>query len=165
MMKDNRQMTRKMMSNSSLKPVCSVVEMIRMLGLSRARFYQLLEQGIFPSPIYDLRTKRPFYTTELQQICLTVRESNIGFNNQYVLFYSPRKEKSGTATEKSARPVKIKNAIHDELAQTLCRMGLSVDAAKVGSAIESLFPDGTDGKDHGVLIRDLFRYFKNGASV
>ena len=157
-------MSRKMMSNSNLKPACSVIEMIRMLGLSRARFYQLLEQGIFPPAVYDLRTKRPLYTLELQQICLNIRESNIGYNNQYVLFYSPRKEKTETAVEKSNRKSKGHESMHDELAQTLCRMGLSVDAAKVGIAIRKLYPEGTDDKDQGVLIRDLFRYFKSGVS-
>lgn len=157
-------MSRKMMSKSSLKPICSVTEMIRMLEFSRGRFYQLLGQQIFPPPTYDLRTKRPFYTLELQQICLDIRESNIGFNGQYVLFYSPRKEKNKNSSDRSGLKSKSQNSLSDELAQTLCRMGLSVDAQKVSSAMANLFPDGADDKDHGVLIRDLFRFFKNGVS-
>jgi hypothetical protein len=164
MMKDNSLMSKKMMSNSNLKPICSVTEMIRMLEFSRGRFYQLLEQQIFPPPIYDLRTKRPFYTLDLQQLCLNIRESNVGFNGQYVLFYSPRKEKQANSSDRSDRKNKSQNSLSDELAQTLCRMGLSVDAQKVSSTIVRLFPDGTDDKDHGVLIRDLFRFFKNGVS-
>jgi hypothetical protein len=153
-----------MMSNSNLKPACSVIEVIRMLGMSRARFYQLLDRQIFPPPLYDLRTRRPFYSLELQQICLDIRESNIGFNNQYCLFYSPRKPRQENNSEKISRKSKGHNSLHDELAQALCRMGLSADAQQVGSAINELYPDGTDGKNHGLLIRDLFRFFKNGAS-
>ena len=150
-------------NTTSLKAVCSVIEMIRTLELSPARFYQLLERGIFPPPIYDLRTKRPFYNFELQQACLEVRESNLGFNGQYCLFYSKRHTKQEANSEKSCRKSKGQNSLLDEFAQTLCRMGLTVDAAKVGTAIERLYPEGIEGKDHGIIVRDLFRHFKTEA--
>lgn len=150
-------MNRKMMSNSNLKPVCSVVEMIQMLELSRARFYQLVQQQIFPSPLYDLRTHRPFYSIELQQICLNVRESNIGFNGQYVLFYSPRKNSSDTKMSKKAAAEPF-----GEITETLKRMGIDVDVQKVKKAMDELYPNGTDDAgNQGVMIRDLFRYFKS----
>jgi hypothetical protein len=151
------------MSNSNLKPVCSIIDMIRMLELSRARFYQLLKQGIFPPPVFDIRTRRPFYSLELQQICLDVRESNIGFNGSYVLFYSPRKENQNVSKKSESRNKK-NNPAHQELTETLKRMGLDVNVAQVGSAIHNLFPDGTDAVDSGIVIRELFRFFKKGAS-
>ena len=49
------------------KTAISVTEMSKDLGLSRARFYQLLNQGIFPKPLYSEETKRPFYDLELQK--------------------------------------------------------------------------------------------------
>jgi hypothetical protein len=156
-------MARKMMSNSNLKPVCSVIDLIRMLELSRARFYQLLKQGIFPPPVFDLRTRRPFYSLELQQICLEVRESNIGFNGSYALFYRPRTDKQNIS-KKSESKNKNNNSAHQELTETLKRMGLDVNAPQVGSAIQNLFPDGTDTADSGIVIRELFRFFKKGAS-
>ena len=140
---------------SNLKEVCSVIEMIKMLGLSRARFYQLIEQAVFPSPLYCTRTKRPFYTIELQELCINIRESNIGFNGQYVLFYSPRKK---NAEMKKSR--KSAAEPFNELAETLKRMGLDVTAAEVGCAVENLFPEGLDTTDQGIVLRDLFRHFK-----
>jgi hypothetical protein len=147
---------------TNLKQACSVIEMIRTLEISRARFYQLIERGIFPSPIYDLRTKRPFYNVELQQVCLEVKESNIGFNGQYVLFYSPRKN---SAVIKSSKKSASNDEPFVELTDTLKRMGLDLDVNKVKKAMAELYPNGTDGSvDQGVIIRDLFRYFKNGVS-
>ena len=35
----------------NLKPIISVTEMAKMLKLSRARLYQLLEIGILPKPL------------------------------------------------------------------------------------------------------------------
>jgi hypothetical protein len=147
---------------SNLKPACSVIEIIRTLELSPTRFYQLLDQGIFPRPIYDIRTKRPFYSIELQELCLNIRESNIGYNGQYILFYSPRKSKQGNNSEKSSRKSKGQNPLLDELTETLGRMGLSINASKVETAIDKLYPDGIESKDHGLIVRDLFRFFKNG---
>ncbi len=53
--------------DNDLKAVCSVTELTKKLGLSRARFYQLQKMGVFPMPIYCTRTIRPFYPLELQQ--------------------------------------------------------------------------------------------------
>ena len=50
-------MNNKKMSN--LKPIVSISEMVKMLQLSRARFYQLLQMEFFPKPLYDNRSKRP----------------------------------------------------------------------------------------------------------
>jgi hypothetical protein len=138
-----------------LKPIISVTEMAKILNLSRARFYQLLVQGIFPQPIYDIRTHRPLYDARLQVACLGVRETGIGANNQYILFYSPRKKETKARISK---PTKKINALHAEFAETLNSMGLSCSAKNVSTAISELYPDGVGDVDHGVVIRDLFRF-------
>ena len=61
-------MTNKKLSN--MKAVVSITEISKMLQLSRARFYQLLQSGFFPKPKYDDRSKRPYYDIALQQKCL-----------------------------------------------------------------------------------------------
>lgn len=139
---------------SNLKPVVSIATMADMLNLSRSRFYQLLEAGILPQPIYCTRTKRPLYTEELQQKCLEIKESNIGANGQYILFYVPR--------DKSVSPKKIKtNPVYQEFSETLGSMGLDITPKEVEKALSDLYPDGIDGKDHGLVIRDLFRKLKS----
>ena len=63
------------------KTVVSVAEMARMVGLSRQRLYQLMG-CTFPWPLYHVGTKRPFYTEELQQVCLEVRRRNCGIDGR-----------------------------------------------------------------------------------
>jgi len=153
-------MSKKMMSNFNLKPVCSVIDMIRMLGMSRARFYQLIDKNIFPPPIYCTSTKRPYYNIELQELCLNVRESNIGFNGAFHVFYSPRKNSAAVKSPKKSASVDEPIV---ELTDTLKRMGLDIDVQKVKKAMDELYPNGTNEvKDQGVRIRDLFRFFKKG---
>jgi hypothetical protein len=87
-------MNGKLMPESCQKAVYSVSETAHSVGLSRARFYQLVEAGVFPTPIYDIRTRRPYYTAELQEICKKIRQTNIGQNGLPILFYSPRQNLS-----------------------------------------------------------------------
>ena len=68
----------------------SVSQVAISVGLSRQRFHQLVKQGVFPPPVYDIQTRRPHYTEEQQNVCLAVREKNVGINGKVVLFYSRR---------------------------------------------------------------------------
>lgn len=155
----------KLMSKSSLKSVCSVSELVKALGLSRGRFYQLLEKGAFPAPIYDVRSRRPYYTQELQQKCHEIRRTNIGNDGLPILFYTPR-QKNDVAMFASSSVKKTKkaesNPIYDELVETLTNMGVrSVTSEQVKEAFQNLHPDGKiENMDQGLLIRQLFRHFK-----
>jgi len=71
----------------SMERIVSVAEMSRMVGLSRARFYQLVG-STFPFPIYDVATHRPFFNEELQQVCMDVRRRNVGINGKPIFFHS-----------------------------------------------------------------------------
>ncbi|MHC5061242.1 MAG: helix-turn-helix transcriptional regulator [Planctomycetota bacterium] len=153
-------MIRILSDNDDLKAVCSVTEMAKKLGLSRARFYQLQKMGVFPVPIYCLRTKRPFYSFDLQQKCIEIRKTGIGNNGQIVLFYTSRQS---TSKKSQNQP----NPEYKELADILKQMGLNVTVNKVKTAVNALYPEGLAQQPvDGTFIRDLFRYFdrdcKNG---
>src|SRR4051812_5990340 len=79
-----------MSDTTELQTVISVSDMARRVGLSRQRFTQLVSEGVFPSPVYDVQTRRPFYTAELQERCLEVKRRNVGVNGRVVLFYTKR---------------------------------------------------------------------------
>jgi hypothetical protein len=144
---------------SNLKPIISMSQACKMMNLNGARFYQLLDQGVFPPPIYQIKTKRPFYDTRLQQELLKIRETGVGANGQIILFYSPRKR----ATDKPKKPKTIDSTVlpYQEFAETLNDMGFDCSAKEVGSAIAQLYPDGFENVDEGVVIRELFRFLKS----
>jgi len=99
---------------------------------------------------------------EMQVRCLEIRESNIGFNGQYALFYSPRKPKLETenAPVQKSKPPKVDKTLQ-EFCDTLGKMGMTVGTAEIGTALKHLYPDGMGSRDHGVVLRDLYKYFKN----
>jgi len=140
------------------KAVVSVSEMAAALDLSRSRFYQLLDAQILPQPVYDIRTRRPIYPQDLQEKCLAVKQTGIGFNGQYILFYSPRKNPE-SAPKNS---VQKKGSKYQDIREALVQMGLDVSDEQVTKAITDVFPDGIENREQGIILRELFRYFKKG---
>ena len=136
------------------KTAISVTEMSKDLGLSRARFYQLLNQGIFPKPLYSEETQRPYYDQDLQKICHEVRRTNCGINGKPILFYSARRPVTPKAKPKQPKK-------HAELIEALCNLGLaSVTHDQANAAIKTCFPSGTTGVDQGEIIRAVFVHLK-----
>ena len=144
------------MKPKNTKAVYSIRDVIEALQLSRARFYQLLKAGILPQPLYDIRTKRPFYNLELHERCLQVKETCLGINGQYILFYTPRRRPQINAGKSS----KKNGTLHQEFVELLSGMGLDVSGKDVQDAIKEVYSGGIDGEDQGVVVRELFRFFK-----
>ena len=148
------------MNNKKLsinKPIVSITEICQMLNLSRARYYQLVNSGFFPKPLHDDRSKRPYYDVAGQKKILECRSSGIGCDGSFMLFYSSRKNENRPFIKKK----KYNDPVTQEFAETLNSMGVETAFDEVQKALSKLYPDGTDGIDQGIIIRDLFRYFKS----
>jgi len=137
------------------KSVVSVAEMARMCSLSRARFYQLVNEGIFPHPVYDVFTRRPFFTEEMQAVCLEVRRKNCGVNGRPILFCSARSQ-----APKIAGKPKLEKGRHVELLAGLKALGLEATALEVENIVSKLFPNGVELLDQGQVIRQVFLELK-----
>jgi hypothetical protein len=140
------------------KTVVSVAEMARMVSMSRARFYQLVEAGVFPSPLYRIDTKRPFFDREMQEICLEVRRRNCGINGRPVLFYARR---GGTPVLKAKTTPPKNSHKHANLIEGLRALGLTiVNYDHVEAAIQQHFPNGKSGVDEETVLRTVFLHLK-----
>jgi hypothetical protein len=149
-------MSNKKLSDKTFKAICSVTELCKDLGISRAQFYNLQNMEVFPKGLKDERTGRPYFDVELQIACHQVRSSCIGHDGQPYLFYSPR-TKPGKPRSKVSKPASRK---HKEYALTLEQMGLSVSLEEISKALPELYPDGSESIDERVVIRALFRHFR-----
>jgi hypothetical protein len=140
------------------KSVMTVAETARLVGLSRARFYQL--QGTaFPLPVYDIISRRPIYTEEQQRICLEVRRRNCGIDGRPVLFYSRRPGNQVTArrTVKKATATKTTCECDPDVLDGVRALGQqSATSAQVAQAMRTLFPGGISAVDCGDVIRAVF---------
>ena len=136
----------------------SISEMARMVGLSRQRFHQLVQSGVFPQPKRDEASGRPYYDEPTQQQCLEVRRRNCGVNGQVVLFYAQRQGQP-TQTPK-ARRAKVQPSVpdrHADILDGLKALGMTTaTTAQVSEAVKELYPQGADGTDLGEVIRSVF---------
>lgn len=138
------------------KTVVSVSEMARMVSLSRARFYQLIGTA-FPHPLYDVVTRRPAYTEELQKVCLEVRRRNCGIDGKPILFYARRPGTVVSTAKPKRKSTTAKKSQYAEIVEGVKSLGLtSATAAQVEAAVSQRYKTGTAGVDLGEVIRTVF---------
>jgi len=148
------------------KEVVSISEMARMLGLSRARLYQLIKQGVLPQPIRDGNVKRAHCDRELQEQCIKVRKTNCGINGEVILFYAskpmeiPRVNKRPLQKQPS-KPVPKKTDIEIEsFRHDLEQLGVKTgSSADIRNALVTCFPDGHKAVNRQAVIMQLFEHF------
>ncbi len=147
-------------NESQTKVAVSVAALARMVGLSRARFYQLVGTT-FPWPRYDIKNRRPFYTEELQAICLSVRRRNCGIDGRPVLFYAQRSLSAPTSVRKPRKATAANGDRHADLLDGLKGLGLvAVTAAQVGEATKQLYPNGVEQVSHGEVLRAVILHLR-----
>jgi predicted DNA-binding transcriptional regulator AlpA len=147
------------------KAAVTVSEMARMVHLSRARFYQLMKEGVFPPPVYLVSSRRPVYVEDLQKVCLEVRRRNCGVNGKPVLFYSVRHPGIGQSRP-TKRVTKAKpRDQYPEITAAVQALGLSgVTGQQVGSAMKSLYPNGVNSHTQPEVIRSVFLHLQRQES-
>lgn len=138
----------------------SVSSMATAVGLSRSQFYAYVKRGCFPSPVYSLVTRRPFFTLEQQQEIVEVRATGVGINGEYILFYERR-----TGEPSTVSPVVRKAADNKPLVSllldSLMTLGLSkLRSAEVEGALSLLYPAGTAGKEVTELLQPVYRHLR-----
>ncbi len=139
------------------KLAVSVSEMAKAVGLSRARFYQLIRSGTFPAPDREPGSGRPCYYQEAQARCLDVRRRNCGIDGKPIIFYSRRRD-FGTGKRKPPKPrLEAKSKDIAGLVDGLNALGLTTaTAAQIEKVIEEKYPTGTQGLDQGEVLKAVF---------
>ena len=147
-----------MFDNIETKAAVTIAEMARQCQLSRQRFTQLIGTA-FPFPVYSIATQRPYYTSELQAECRSVRQRNFGVNGKPILFYAKghRVERPVKATRpKKSPPKEIVKEEYPEILAAVHALGLAATADQVTAAVHATFPNGVEGMDQGRVIRSVF---------
>ena len=142
--------------NEPTKAVVSVVEMSEMVGLSKSRFYTLMDEGVFPKPVQNTATKRPVFDFDTQKKVLSVRRTGIAADGRLVLF-----------NRKLRKATQSRNTVPDstefaELTDALKSLGLTTTNDAVAQAVADLYSDG-DWKeaDQGEVIRQVFLHIQS----
>lgn len=151
--KESRKMRVLMSAENPLKAAVSVAQMCRLLNMSRSQFYVHVKKGTFHAPLRLASNDRPYFTASMVEDNLRVRETGVGVNGEYVIFY----ERQATST----KPSTTKKADHSSLLDGLRSLGLStVTTDQVEAALAACFPKGTSGQDESNVLRTVFRHLK-----
>ncbi len=126
-------------------------ELCEQLGISKTRYYQLQQKGVFPAP--QRAGNRPVFDNNLAQQCVEVVRTRVGINGEPVLFNAKRKQEPV-----QKRPVSVKGK-HDDLIATLASLGLTVTKEQVALAVHSLPNNGAD-LDEAALVKAVFLILK-----
>ena len=145
--------------------ILTVSDMARVLNLSRSRFYSLVEAGVFPMPLYLVKTQRPFYDETLRDQCLEIRRKGLGANGQPVFFYPKRVGPPASARSSSARKKKATKPVVDPLIERLIGLlkGLGIEnlmPEAISTALSDCFLDGVGDRSEGELVAEVFRHLR-----
>ena len=146
-------MNSKKTGRENLKPTCSLSEMAESLGLSRSRFHQLRQKNVFPQPLYDIVTKRPFYNQQLQDRCLQIRDTGIGINNQQILFYRRRKKRPPASPDTVPQGYKVLVRVFDKLK-------IKTTPKELKAVLKELYPESLPARiDDNSVIQNLISHW------
>lgn len=141
------------------KPL-SVSAMAELLGFSRQHFHVLINHGVFPSPVYDLKTRRPMYVGVLRERCLEVLGTGIGVKGEPVVFNETRRrrERRGRTRKRSSPSERGAGARARRLVDQLSYLDVPATIEQVTSALRAARAEGIedDGPELlGYLVRHL----------
>ena len=151
------------MKYDSIPPYISISTMSELLGLSRSRLYQLVEQGILLKAVYLLKNKRPVYTREMAVRNLEARNSNVGINGEIVMFYSARTPATSinNTVRKYTERQSSSSDKYAEIIDALLSLGLKdITSSVIDKSIQQCFPGGTENVPEDEVITEVFRFLK-----
>lgn len=150
------------MNNEIIPEIVSINHLCQhLLGISRSRFYQLLNDGYILPPIYSLDSKRPFYTRDMAEKNLSVIKNNMGLNGKVCLFYHTSRRTGSTTKPTKTKAQKKKTLAeihHQDLIEGLDCLGLSdVKSSQIDAVMKKIYPQGIHNVDEGEVLKSLYR--------
>ena len=142
-----------------MKAAISVSSQCRLLQMSRSQYYFHAKRGTFHSPLYLASNNRPYFTASMVEDNLKARETGVGVNGEYVIFYERRE---AAAKNEPTKPVIDVESLVDGL-KTLGLNAVTTD--QVEAAVKASFPSGTEGQEESNILRTVFRFLKRSGAA
>jgi AcrR family transcriptional regulator len=148
-------------AETGLRAAVSVTQMAKMVGLSRAAFYEHVRRGHFVAPMYQPGSlRRPVYTAEMQRQNLEVRATQLGVNGEYVLFYERQPREESERPGRRSRS-EAPGGVASDLLRRLEGLGLQgLSESRVEQAVAECFPHGAAGVAEPEVLRVIYRQLR-----
>lgn len=136
------------------KAAVSVSHLCRLLKMSRSQFYFHARRGTFHAPLRLASNNRPYFTASMVEDNLRARQTGVGVNGEYVLFYE--RLATGPKSEGSKGKSDVANLLDGLKASGL----KTVTREQVEEALATCFPNGTTGQNENTVLTVVFRHLK-----
>jgi hypothetical protein len=141
------------------KAAVSVSHLCRLLKMSRSQFYFHARRGTFHSPLRLAANNRPYFTASMVEDNLRARQTGVGVNGEYVLFYE--RLASGPKPESSNGKSEVASLLDGLKASGL----KTVTREQVEAALAACYPNGTTGQNENTVLTVVFRHLKRSGIV
>ena len=142
---------------STPEPVVTIAEMRSRLAMSRSNLFWHMKKGTFHRPS-KLANGRSFFTSQQAEENERVKQTGIGINGEYVLFYERQRSRSKVSRKKPER--------HSEIISLMADLGLSdVTATQIEEAISVSFTTKPEDLTTSPVLRTLFKYLSGAKDV
>lgn len=147
-------------SEMTTKVAVTVREMAEMCQISRSRWYEMVDAGVFPKPIRVPSVKRPVYDRELIAKCLEIRATGIGLNGP--VLFNRRSKKAGQPKTKPQPPAKaeVVDPAIEPIVDAVKALGVTTTPQAVCDAVAVLYPHGIAEQSQGDVIRRTFLFLQ-----
>jgi len=140
----------------------SINQLCKLMGVSRSRFYQLLNDKFLLPPIYSVDSKRPFYNREMAEKNLSVIKNNMGLNGKVCLFYHTNRRAGSTMKPPKTKVQKKKtfseSQRHQDLIEGLSCLGLNdIKPSQIDAVLKQIYPQGVQNIEEGEVLKSLYR--------
>jgi len=139
----------------------TVSQMAEMCEVSRSRWYELVDAGVFPAPVVLLSIKRPVYDRNLIQKCLEIKETGISLGGWPVV-WNRKRTKTSPTKQKATPPAKGRTAdpLIEPIFDAVKALGLTTTMQAVTDAVAANYPTGIADQGQGDVIRKTFLYLQ-----
>lgn len=147
-----------MNNHNDIPEIVSINQLCLLMGISRSRYYQILNENIILPPIYSPGSKRPYYTRVMALRNIQVKKDNVGINGKICLFYNTRKPAiTKTPTPRKTKTIASGSNQYQELIEGLESLGLTdVKPSQIEAAIKKTYPGPIDDIPEGELLRSIY---------
>ena len=142
-----------------MKAATSLSSLCRLLKMSRSQMYVHIRKKTFHAPLRLASNNRPYFTASMVEDIIKARETGVGVNGEFVIFYE---RQPNTKKIEDKKP----KADHSALVEGLSLLGLTnVTTEQVEAALIACFPKGTTGQDEANVLRTVFRHMKRAGAA
>ena len=139
----------------------SINQLCSLMSISRARYYQILAEGLLHPPLYS-DSNRPYFTRELALENIAVKKNNIGINGKICIFYncSPSILRQKITTKRKNIRAKLLTKTLILLKDFLALVLMEFLTLKYEAALKKCFPNGVGNVEEGEILRQVYCLIK-----